>query len=258
MQKPQSQELHDTTSFGFKTVEAKEKASLVGGVFSSVASRYDIMNDVMSGGLHRQWKRDMINRLRMKDGDRLLDLAGGTGDISFRFLEKAKQRGLDVHATVTDINPDMLEQGRQRAINKNILQGIDWNVVDAEAIPYDDCSFDLCTMAFGIRNVTHIDKALKEIHRVLKPGGQFVCLEFSHVEQPIIKHIYDWYSFTLIPQFGKTIGGDKEAYQYLVESIRMFPKKEAFAQMLRAAGFSQVSYDTKTFGVVALHTGWRV
>jgi len=241
--------------FGFKKVDASSKAGMVFDVFESVASKYDIMNDLMSGGLHRLWKDKMIYKMRPKEDSRLLDLAGGTGDIAFRFYKKAKQNDLTVHITVTDINEHMLEQGKAKGIDSNIIENVDWNVVNAEEIPYDDNSFDYVSIAFGIRNVTDRNKALKEILRVLKPSGKFVCMEFSHVDNPIMAKIYDGISFGVIPNVGKIVTGDKESYQYLVESIREFPSREEFRIMIEDAGFRNVSYETLSQGVVAIHTG---
>lgn len=246
----------ETTHFGFTEVPREEKAARVKGVFDSVASRYDLMNDVMSGGMHRMWKNAMVAALPGRKGLEILDLAGGTGDIAFR----ARECLPDAAITVSDINASMLEEGRKRAIDRNFTQGLTWLVADAEKLPLETGQFDACTMAFGIRNVTDIPAALREIHRVLKPGGMFLCLEFS----PLATHysplatLYDFYSFQLIPRLGKAITGDAESYQYLVESIRKFPEKERFAEMLREAGFARVSYETFTFGVVALHRGWKI
>lgn len=242
-----------TTHFGFKTVPEGEKESLVRGVFDSVASRYDIMNDLMSGGLHRLWKNDMISWLAPRDGMRILDVAGGTGDIAFRMMKRAK---CDV--TVCDINAQMLEEGRNRATNKNLLSGIEWTCGNAEALPLPDATFDAYTIAFGIRNVTHIDNALKEAYRVLKPGGRFLCLEFSKVESDMLRKMYDVYSFNIIPRIGQAVTGSADPYQYLVESIRNFPDQEAFAQMVKDAGFGNVQYRSLTQGVVAIHSARRL
>ncbi len=244
--------------FGFTQVDFEEKAGKVHDVFASVADKYDIMNDAMSGGLHRVWKNHFVNMLTLSDGDKVLDLAGGTGDISFRILKRAKRLGVDVDVMVTDINEHMLEQGKQRAIDHNILSHINWNIVNAEEIPYEDDSFDFVTIAFGIRNVTDRTKALKEIHRVLKTGGRFMCLEFSHVDNPVLGKIYDGFSFKLIPFMGKLIANDDESYRYLVESIRQFPNRTKFAHMIEDAGFKRVSYETLTQGVVAIHSGWKI
>ncbi|MCE3232953.1 MAG: bifunctional demethylmenaquinone methyltransferase/2-methoxy-6-polyprenyl,4-benzoquinol methylase, partial [Rickettsiaceae bacterium] len=211
--------MSEKTHFGFKEVDKEEKESLVKGVFSSVASKYDIMNDVMSFGVHRIWKDKFISMLAPKDGSRLLDVAGGTGDIAFRFLKSCKGGGV----TVCDINPNMLEEGRKNAIDKNRLNGLEWLCGNAEKLPLPNSSYDYYTIAFGIRNVTDIPAALKEAHRVLKPGGRFMCLEFSKVENSLMANLYDFYSFKVIPQMGKLVANDSESYQYLVESIRKFP-----------------------------------
>lgn len=245
--------MQDSVDFGFRKVHASEKAPLVRDVFDNVASRYDLMNDVMSGGLHRLWKNNMISWLGPRAGMHIIDVAGGTGDIAMRLKSRA-----DCHVTVADINHSMLEQGRNRAIDHNTMQGIDWLCADAEALPCPDNHFDAYTIAFGIRNVTHIDKALAEAFRVLKPGGRFLCLEFSAVHQPLLQKLYDAYSFKLIPQFGKWLTGSADSYQYLVESIRKFPDQEAFASMIRTAGFENVQYRNMTQGVVALHSGRKL
>ena len=236
--------------FGFKNVPEDEKSSLVRGVFDSVAGRYDLMNDLMSGGLHRLWKNEMVAWLNPKAGMRILDVAGGTGDIAFRMLKKAGCR-----VTILDINRRMLEEGRDRAIDRNIVNGIEWTCGDAEALPLPDSCYDAYTIAFGIRNVTHIDKALAEAFRVLKPGGRFLCMEFSHMPNEWLQKCYDTYSFNVIPQIGEWVTGNKDAYQYLVESIRRFPKQDAFSDMIRTAGFENVQYRNLAQGAVAIHSG---
>ena len=245
--------MSNTTHFGFRTVAEDDKQTLVRGVFDSVASRYDIMNDFMSAGLHRAWKNDMVNWLAPRDGMTIIDMAGGTGDIAFRMLDKAQ-----CHVTVCDINQHMLEEGRNRAIDRNRLERIEWACVNAETLPFEDESFDAYTIAFGIRNVTHIDKALAEAHRVLKIGGRFMCLEFSHMANDWLQKAYDTYSFNVIPKIGQWVTGDASSYQYLVESIRQFPKQEAFADMIRTAGFGNVQYRNLTGGVVAIHSGRKL
>lgn len=242
-----------TTHFGYRTVNETEKESLVRGVFDSVASKYDIMNDLMSAGLHRLWKNDMVTWLAPRPGMRILDVAGGTGDIAFRLRDHA-----DCDVTVCDINWHMLEQGRNRSYDRNLITGLDWVTGNAESLPFPDNHFDAYTIAFGIRNVTHIDKALQEAFRVLKPGGRFLCLEFSHLKHPLLQKAYDAYSFTAIPKIGKAVTGDAESYQYLVESIRQFPNQENFASLIRAAGFANVQYRSLTQGVVALHSGRKL
>ncbi len=244
----------DKTFFGFKEVEKTDKAKLVGEVFSSVASKYDIMNDAMSLGVHRLWKDRMISELSPRDGSKLLDVAGGTGDIAFRFLNNTPNGAV----TVCDINPDMLGEGKKRAIDKNILSGVEWVCGDAEKLPMENSSFDYYTIAFGIRNVTNIENAISEAYRVLKPGGRFLCLEFSHVDNPLLGKIYDIFSFKLIPQIGKVVAKDEASYRYLVESIRKFPTQEKFAGMIKSAGFENVKYTDLSGGIVALHSGWKI
>lgn len=248
----------EQTDFGYRDIPRQEKQARVKGVFDSVASSYDIMNDLMSLGAHRMWKRRMVAELRPFDGAKLLDLAGGTGDISFRFLDAAKKQGVAVHATITDINESMLEEGRKRAIDGNRLAGIEWKAVNAEEIPFPDNSFDYITISFGIRNVTDRDKALREIHRVLKPGGKFVCMEFSHVDNAVLKKLYDAYSFKVIPQVGEWVAKDRDSYQYLVESIRRFPSRNQFAGMMTRAGLARVKFQVLSAGSVAIHTGWKI
>lgn len=240
------------THFGFKQVEEEQKASMVRGVFDSVASRYDIMNDLMSGGLHRLWKNDMVAMLAPRPVQHILDVAGGTGDIAFRIRKSGAQ------VTICDINQHMLEEGRNRAMDKNFLTGLEWAVGNAESLPFPDNHFDAYTIAFGIRNVTHIDKALQEAYRVLKPAGRFLCLEFSHLKHPLLQKGYDAYSFAAIPKIGALVTGSADPYQYLVESIRQFPNQEKFAGMIRAAGFANVQYKNLTQGVVAIHSGRKV
>ncbi len=243
-----------TTHFGFKTIPEAEKASRVRGVFSSVATKYDIMNDVMSGGVHRVWKDAMMDWLSPRDGQRLLDVAGGTGDIAFRFLKRAPTAS----AVVLDLTEDMLIEGRNRAEAEDRAHQLDWMVGDAMALPFEANSFDVYTISFGIRNVTRINDALSEAYRVLRPGGRLMVLEFSQLPNPAMQWAYDRYSFNLIPKMGQVIAGDSESYQYLVESIRKFPNQERFATMIRDAGFSQVKYRNLTFGVAALHSGWKL
>lgn len=243
-----------TTHFGFETVAEKDKARRVRGVFDAVAKRYDVMNDFMSGGVHRLWKTAMIDWLNPAPRSHLLDVAGGTGDIAFRFLDKA---GDGAHVTVADINAEMIMVGRDRALDQGRL-ALGWTVGDAEQLAFKDCSFDYVTIAFGIRNVTRIPKALKDMRRVLKPGGRFMCLEFSKVVVPGIDRVYDDYSFKVIPRLGSLVAGNADAYRYLVESIRRFPDQETFAHMLREAGFEQVQYRNLTGGVAAIHSGWRL
>ena len=247
-----------TTHFGFRDVPLGEKQTLVNDVFHSVASRYDLMNDLMSVGLHRVWKDIMINALNPPRADTrfaLLDVAGGTGDVAFR---AAKASGSGFRATVCDINSDMLDVGRQRAAARHLDDRVSFVEGNAEALAFPDRHFDGYTIAFGIRNVPRIDLALREAYRVLRPGGRFLCLEFSSVDVPGLDRIYDLFSFKVIPPLGRAVTGDAESYQYLVESIRKFPKPNAFAEMIRGAGFSRVSWQTLSGGIVALHSGWRL
>jgi demethylmenaquinone methyltransferase/2-methoxy-6-polyprenyl-1,4-benzoquinol methylase len=248
----------ETTHFGFRDVGAGEKQALVNDVFHSVASRYDLMNDLMSAGLHRLWKDIMIDVLNPPKSDApfaLLDVAGGTGDIAFR---AAKTSGAGFRATVCDINGDMLTVGRERATKQHLDDRVSFVEGNAEALAFPDRSFDAYTIAFGIRNVPRIDLALSEAFRVLKPGGRFLCLEFSAVDVPGLDRLYDLYSFRVIPQVGRAVTGDAEAYRYLVESIRKFPRAAIFADMIRAAGFARVKWDILSGGIVALHSGWRL
>jgi demethylmenaquinone methyltransferase/2-methoxy-6-polyprenyl-1,4-benzoquinol methylase len=247
-----------TTHFGFRDVALGDKQTLVNDVFHSVASRYDLMNDLMSAGLHRLWKEVMINALNPPRGDtpfELLDVAGGTGDIAFR---AAKTAGAGFRATVCDINPDMLTLGRNRAAARHLDDRVSFVEGNAEALAFTDRHFDGYTIAFGIRNVPRIDLALNEAFRVLKHGGRYLCLEFSTVDVPGLDRIYDLFSFKVIPPLGRAVTGDAKSYQYLVESIRRFPKPGAFAEMIRAAGFSRVSWQSLSGGIVALHSGWRL
>ena len=243
-----------TTHFGFQDVPESEKAGLVHGVFSSVAGRYDLMNDLMSGGLHRLWKDAMMDWLAPRQGQRLLDVAGGTGDVAFRFLKRAPS----AQATVLDLTEAMLVEGRQRAEASAMAERLDWVVGDAMALPFSANTFDVYTISFGIRNVTRIADALAEAHRVLKPGGRLMVLEFSRIPNDLAQWAYDKYSFGVIPAMGQAVTGDRASYQYLVESIRKFPDQESFAAMIRTAGFTQVKYRNLTMGVAALHSGWKV
>jgi demethylmenaquinone methyltransferase/2-methoxy-6-polyprenyl-1,4-benzoquinol methylase len=248
---------HDV-AFGFRRVGEEEKQGLVNEVFSKVAERYDQMNDLMSAGLHRLWKDDFVAGLNPPRGIQafhLLDVAGGTGDIAFRV---ARAGGPNVRVTVADISPEMVGEGRKRATSEGLLDKCSFSVGNAEKLAFPDRYFDAYTIAFGIRNVTHIDRALAEAYRVLKPGGHFMCLEFSHVDIPLLDRIYDAYSFTVIPAVGKVVTGDGHPYRYLVESIRTFPKQDEFKAMIEAAGFAKVSYRNLTGGVVAIHSGWRI
>ncbi|MDA8739858.1 bifunctional demethylmenaquinone methyltransferase/2-methoxy-6-polyprenyl-1,4-benzoquinol methylase UbiE [Rhodobacteraceae bacterium] len=243
-----------TTHFGFETVSESEKAGRVQGVFGSVASRYDIMNDVMSGGIHRLWKDAMMDWLAPRSGQKLLDVAGGTGDIAYRFLKRAGQG----HATVLDLTEEMLVEGRKRAEASQMIDQLDWSVGDAMALPFPDNSFDVYTISFGIRNVTRPQDALNEAFRVLRPGGRLMVLEFSQIPNPAMQWAYDKYSFNLIPLMGQLIANDRDSYQYLVESIRKFPDQETFLKMVRSAGFENAKYRNLTAGVACLHSGWKI
>jgi 2-methoxy-6-polyprenyl-1,4-benzoquinol methylase len=260
------------TSFGFQEVKEEEKSKLVGNVFTNVASSYDIMNDVMSGGLHRLWKERLVGKLSPFAGMKHLDVAGGTGDVAFRIYDavySVKRRALqkvdeasleETQIYVCDINPNMLNVGKQRAAERGLRdnKSLVWVEGDAEALSFDDNSMDGYTIAFGIRNVTHIEKALAEAYRVLKRGGRFLCLELSHVEIPVFKNLYDLYSFQVIPNLGELIAGDRESYQYLVESVRRFPPQERFASMIADAGFEKVEYENLVGGVVAIHSAIKL
>ncbi|KAG9262037.1 2-methoxy-6-polyprenyl-1,4-benzoquinol methylase, mitochondrial [Astyanax mexicanus] len=277
-----------STHFGFETVSEGEKAERVYKVFESVAQKYDVMNDAMSLGIHRLWKDALLHVMNPQPGLRLLDVAGGTGDISFRFLEYSRSvrdrqlrhraranqtpswqqisssysseeaEPVDSWAVVCDINKEMLKVGRERAEKAGITKGLSWVVGDAEELPFDDDTFDVYSIAFGIRNVTHIEQALQEALRVLKPGGRFLCLEFSKVSNPVLSRLYDAYSFQMIPVLGEVIAGDWKSYQYLVESIRKFPDQETFKDMIEDAGFFRVHYTNLTGGVVAIHSGFKL
>ena len=248
---------NNTASFGFRDVPEAEKEGLVREVFSSVAARYDLMNDLMSAGVHRIWKDAMVEWLNPRPGWKSIDVAGGTGDIAFRIVEIARNRCGEAAVTVCDINEKMVGEGKRRADTKG-EGAITWTVGDAEALPVPDASFDSYTIAFGIRNVTHIEKALAEARRVLKPGGRFLCLEFSQVDVPGLDTLYDAYSFKLLPQMGSWVAGDAESYRYLAESIRRFPSREKFAQMIGAADLGQVKVRVLSGGIAAMHSAWRI
>ncbi len=244
----------NTTHFGRETIPETEKAGRVRGVFNSVASKYDVMNDVMSVGIHRVWKDAMMDWLAPRPGQRLLDVAGGTGDISFRFLKRAGEG----HSTVLDLTEPMLIEGRKRAEAEQMADSLDWVVGDAMALPFAENTFDVYTISFGIRNVTRPQDALNEAFRVLKPGGRLMVLEFSQIPNDMMQKVYDLYSFNIIPRMGQVIANDRDSYQYLVESIRRFPDQETFAGMIRTAGFEQVKYLNLTMGIAALHSGWKI
>lgn len=242
------------THFGFRTVDEDDKAGMVHGVFSSVASRYDLMNDLMSAGVHRVWKNAMMDWLVPRDGQHLLDVAGGTGDIAFRFLDRAP----DARATVCDMTESMLIEGRNRADAAKQADRLAWVTGDAMRLPFADNSFDRYTISFGIRNVTRINDALSEAYRVLRPGGRLMVLEFSRIPVPMMQWAYDRYSFNVIPAMGQAVTGDRDSYQYLVESIRRFPEQEEFATLIRGAGFDRVQWRNLSMGIAALHSGWKL
>lgn len=246
-----------STAYGFHHVEEGEKQTRVNDVFHSVADRYDLMNDIMSLGVHRIWKDAMVTKAApsKRPGWSSLDVAGGTGDIAFRLVEASAHAA---HVTVLDINGSMLDVGRQRAERLGLAKNVSFVEANAEELPFDDNKFDAYTVAFGIRNVPRMDHALKEAYRVLKPGGQILCLEFSDVDIPMLDKFYDLWSFNAIPPIGRAVTGDAESYQYLVESIRKFPNQERFADYLRNAGFGRVSYRNLSGGIAALHSGWKL
>lgn len=244
-----------TTHFGFQTVDEDQKAGMVHGVFTRVASKYDVMNDLMSMGIHRVWKDAMMDWLAPRPGQRLLDVAGGTGDVAFRFLGRA---GDSARATVLDLTESMLLEGQKRAEAENLSHALDWTVGDAMALPFPDNSFDAYTISFGIRNVTRIEDALREAYRVLRPGGRLMVLEFSQLPVDGLQKLYDLYSFNVIPVMGQIVANDRDSYQYLVESIRKFPDQDRFAAMIRDAGFEQVKYRNLSMGIAALHSGWKI
>jgi len=243
-----------TTHFGYEEVPESEKAGRVRGVFGSVASKYDVMNDAMSLGIHRVWKDAMMDWLAPRPGQRLLDVAGGTGDIAFRFLRRAGHG----HATVLDLTEAMLAEGRKRAEAEAMSGSLDWVAGDAMALPFADNSFDVYTISFGIRNVTRPQDALDEAFRVLRPGGRLMVLEFSQIPNDLMQKVYDLYSFNIIPRLGQAIANDRDSYQYLVESIRRFPDQETFLGMVQGAGFGNAKYRNLSMGIAALHSGWKI
>jgi ubiquinone/menaquinone biosynthesis methyltransferase len=251
---PMRQEAQDNIDFGFADIPRTEKAQRVRGVFDRVARKYDLMNDAMSFGLHRVWKNDMVRRLGPRPGQRIIDMAGGTGDIAFRIHRACPE----AKVLLCDINNAMLTEGRARAFDRNVTKNIHWYCASAESLPFMDQSAHAYTIAFGIRNVTDIAAALREAYRVLKPGGHFLCLEFSTVRSEPLRKLYDAYSFHVIPRMGEALAGDAAPYRYLVESIRRFPSRKAFAEMIAQAGFSRTSYTNMAGGAVALHSAWRI
>ena len=241
----------EQVNFGDDLVSPEEKTRRVGAVFSSVARRYDLMNDLMSGGMHRLWKDRFVSRVKPRPGEEILDMAGGTGDVAFRLARRG------AHVTVADINADMLEVGQQRARQRGITS-LNWKVENAEALTFDDASFDAYTIVFGIRNVTDIPAALREAHRVLGRGGRFYCMEFSTSDWPGFAELYDAWSDVVIPRLGKAVADDEESYRYLVESIRRFPRPQAFREMIAEAGFVRANAEPMLGGLVSIHSGWKI
>lgn len=250
-----SQTSQDSVSFGFRDVDPDQHGGLVRDVFNSVAGQYDLMNDLMSGGLHRLWKSALIDWLNPKPGTTLIDVAGGTGDIAFRFMERA---GETAGVAICDVNEQMLIVGADRALDRGMVSGLSVICGDAQSLPIASGSADACTIAFGLRNVARRHQALAEMRRILRPGGHFLCLEFSHPVLPLLKPLYDMYSFKVLPMLGARITGDENAYRYLVESIRSFPDQETLLNELGDAGFGNISYRNLSGGIVAIHSGWRI
>ncbi|MFD2165716.1 bifunctional demethylmenaquinone methyltransferase/2-methoxy-6-polyprenyl-1,4-benzoquinol methylase UbiE [Thalassotalea euphylliae] len=253
-QQDKAQTEQETTHFGYQTVDKNDKESMVAGVFHSVAQQYDIMNDLMSFGIHRLWKRFTIDASGVRPGNKVLDLAGGTGDLTAKFSQLV---GKDGKVILADINSSMLNVGRDKLRDKGLVQNIEYVQANAEFLPFDDNTFDVCTIAFGLRNVTNKDNALKSIFRVLKPGGRLLVLEFSKPEHEFLSKAYDFYSFNVLPQMGELVAKDGESYRYLAESIRMHPDQETLKTMMEDAGFEQTSYHNLTGGIVALHKGYK-
>lgn len=246
------------THFGFKQVNRDEKAGLVKEIFSGVAKKYDLMNDLMSGGVHRLWKNKMVEEIELKTAEvRTIDLAGGTGDIAFRIAKKARDKNVKCQIDVVDINQEMLDVGKERAVDLNLFSDLKFTCCDGEKLCFENETFDFFTIAFGIRNFTNIEAGLSEAYRVLKPGGKFICLEFSKVNDYFLQKIYDAYSFKVIPKIGEVVLKDRASYQYLVESIRKFPSQDEFKKMIEKAGFKNVSYQNLSFGAAAIHVGYK-
>jgi len=249
---------NNKTHFGFKEVDRESKSDLVKNIFSRVAKKYDLMNDLMSCGSHRLWKNFMIKQIDFINNMQIIDVAGGTGDIAIRMAKIAESKGVKYNIEIVDVNPQMLEAGKMRAVDENLFKTLNFNEADGEELPYPDETFDLFTIAFGIRNFTNIEKGLKEANRVLKKGGKFLCLEFSKVDDIFLQKIYDVYSFAIIPKIGEYVIQDKDSYQYLVESIRKFPDQKTFKKMIESAGFEGVSFKNLTFGVCAIHSAIKI
>ena len=247
----------DEKDFGFKKVSPEKKRALVDEVFNEVANKYDLMNDLMSFGAHRFWKDEFCRMIPNLDGN-ILDMAGGTGDIAFRIKQRAEDFKKNPHIVVCDINHEMLKICKDKSVDKNYLDNFDILVADAEKLPFPDNSFDYYTISFGIRNMLCIQRTLEEAYRVLKPGGKFLCLEFSRVQNDFMRPLYDFYSFNLIPNIGSTVASNKDAYQYLAESISLFPEQEDFKTMIADSGFEDVQYRNLTFGVAAIHSGYKI
>ena len=261
MMKTVDQTSDSTTHFGYETVPKNAKAGRVRAVFDAVAEHYDVMNDLMSGGVHRLWKDALVDWLAPQPNWRVLDVAGGTGDVTLRIARRMDKRGasnVTGRITVCDINRAMIERGRDRAIDAGRLHGLDWITADAEQLPVPDQHFDAYTIAFGLRNVTSVEEALKDAWRVLKPGGRFLCLEFSLVHNPLLAAVYDRYSFNVLPRLGQIVAGNGHAYRYLAESIRQFPDQDTLVSLMVEAGFENVSYRNLSGGIAALHSGWRL
>lgn len=245
------------TNFGFKKIDIADKQPLVNNIFSNVADKYDLMNDLMSFGMHRLWKDEFIRQIPNLNSN-ILDVASGSGDIALKLGKKARDRGSNISLTLSDINEEMLRQAKKKSIDLNLFQNLKFTVATAEELPFPDNSFDYYTIAFGIRNVPDINKALKEAYRVLKPMGKFICLEFSKVKESLLQDFYKFYSFNVIPKIGQIITGNKEAYDYLVESIDLFPSQDEFRIMIKEAGFEEINYKNLSGGIVAIHSAYKL
>ena len=250
--------MENKTNFGFKIIDSINKSNLVQEIFSAVAPKYDLMNDFMSAGIHRLWKNTMVSQLNFTQHKKILDLASGTGDIAFKIMKQAQKIGAnDVFITLSDLNSEMLKIAKDRAINQNLFQTLDFVVANGENLPFADNSFDAVTVAFGLRNFTNLSAGLSEIYRVLKPQGKFICLEFSKINDLWLQKLYDLYSFKIIPKIGSLVLNDANSYQYLVESIRVFPNQEQFLELINQAGFVNTSYQNLSCGIACLHYGYK-